>query len=68
MRRRFNFSRCQTLRLNPELDDLLTEHAYNRSITKAAYIRSALIRQIKIDDEQFNRRSEHSNLYEPVLR
>ena len=67
MHRRPTYPRCQTLRLSIKLDDLLTEFAYNKSVTKASYLRAALIRQMKMDDEQFNHGPQRSNLQEPVM-
>jgi hypothetical protein len=48
MNRRTNYPRCQTLRLDERLDDLLTEAAYDRHTSKANWIRSAIRRHLGI--------------------
>lgn len=42
MKRKSRFPRCQTLRLDERLDDLVTEVAFDRRTTKAAWIRAAI--------------------------
>ena len=36
------YTRCLTLRIEPNFDDLLTEAAYDRRLTKSDFIRSAI--------------------------
>lgn len=44
MNRRSTFTHCLTLRLDQTTDELLTEAAYDRRTTKAAWIRAAIRR------------------------
>jgi hypothetical protein len=47
------YTRCLTLRIEPSVDDLLTEAAYDRRLTKADWIRSAIRRGLN-DHETTN--------------
>jgi hypothetical protein len=38
------YTRCLTLRIEPNVDDLLTEAAYDRRLTKSDWIRAAIRR------------------------
>jgi len=49
------YTRCLTLRIEPSVDDLLTEAAYDRHLTKADWIRTAIRRSLT-DDESTNTR------------
>lgn len=46
------YTECMTLRLEPHLDDLVTEAAYDRRTSKAAWIRSAIRRSLGMSDQQ----------------
>lgn len=50
MTRVTTFTRCQTLRLDQQLDDLLTEAAYDHRTSKSSYVRSALRNCLGIAD------------------
>jgi predicted HicB family RNase H-like nuclease len=41
------YTRCLTLRIEPNIDDALTEAAHDRRITKSDWIRSAIRRSLK---------------------
>jgi hypothetical protein len=42
MSRQATFTRCQTLRLDQPLDDLLTTAAFEGRMSKASYVRAAI--------------------------
>jgi hypothetical protein len=42
-------SSCMTLRLSPQLDELVTEASYNHRMSKAAWIRMAIKRSLEVD-------------------
>jgi hypothetical protein len=49
MTRKKKYNRCQTLRLDDRLDDLLTEAAYESHTTKASYVRAVLLQHLESD-------------------
>jgi predicted transcriptional regulator len=44
------YTQCMTLRLEPTVDELLSEVAYDRRTTKADWIRSAIRQNLGITD------------------
>lgn len=49
------YTRCLTLRIEPNVDDLLAEAAYDRRLTKSDWIRTAIRRGLT-DHESTNTR------------
>ncbi len=60
------YTRCLTLRIEPNVDDLLAEAAYDRRLTKSDFIRSAIrhILQQPNADVSHDRRRERTCRYE----
>jgi predicted transcriptional regulator len=52
MSQKSKYSRCQTLRLDERLDDYVTEAAFERRTTKAAWIRAAIRQSLGWHDER----------------
>ena len=50
MTHKTTFPRCQTLRLDGPLDDLLTEAAFEHRTSKSAYVRSAIRSRLGISN------------------
>jgi len=44
------YTQSMTLRLEPQLDDLVADAAFDRRTTKASWIRAAIRRSLKIDN------------------
>jgi hypothetical protein len=56
------YTHCLTLRLTPDLDELLTEAAFDGRITKSDWIRVAIRQRLR------QRRQTEPAMQEPVLR
>jgi hypothetical protein len=52
MNHKSKYTRCQTLRLDARLDDSVTEAAFDRHTTKAAWIRAAIRQSLGLHDER----------------
>lgn len=68
MSRKLTYSRCQTLRLDPRLDDLLAEAAFEHRISKASYVRAALHHQLGTGDERHGRMAHDRRSPAPAMR
>jgi hypothetical protein len=49
---------CLTLRLEPRIEELIAEAAYDRGITKSDYIRAAISKSLKTQQEQHDKRRD----------
>ena len=55
------YTRCLTLRIEPNVDDLLTEAAYDRRLTKSDWIRAAIRRGLAHSGDHKGHRSTPMN-------
>jgi hypothetical protein len=53
---------CLTLRIEPQLDEVLTDACWTTRTTKAAWIRSALRRSLGIEDPMPRRMRKETTL------
>ena len=57
MNRKTTYTRCLTLRLDPKIDELLTDACWSRRTSKAAWIRAAIRQSLGFENDRNRRRT-----------